>query len=78
MEKGQSNFSNKQESYKAANAQSLKRIQSLKSELLEESNKAKKIHKDYSCHLEEMKTVFHELLDKFHDIRFCVAMNYYK
>jgi len=69
LEKGQSNFSNKQESYKAANAQSLKRIQSLKSELLEESNKAKKIHKDYSCHLDEMKTVFHELLEKFHDIR---------
>ena len=75
MEKEQSNFSNKQESYKAANTQSLKRIQSLKSELLEESNKAKKIHKDYSCHLDEMKTVFNELLEKFHDIRYCVAMN---
>jgi len=69
LEKGQSNFSNKQESYKAANSKSLKRIQSLKSELLEESNKVKKIHKDYSCHLDEMKTVFHELLDKFRDIR---------
>jgi len=69
LEKEQSNFSNKQESYKAANTQSLKRIQSLKSELLEEANKAKKIHKDYSCHLDEMRTVFHELLEKFHDIR---------
>merc|ERR1711872_407400 len=58
LEKEQSNFSNKQESYKAANTQSLKRIQSLKSELLEEANKAKKIHKDYSCHLDEMRTVF--------------------
>jgi len=69
LEQGQCNFSNKEASYKSANQQSLKRVQHLKSELLEESNKAKKIHKDYSSHLDEMRTVFHELLEKFHDIR---------
>jgi len=69
LEQEQKNFSNKEASYKAANQQSLKKVQTLKCELLEESNKTKRFQKDYNCHLEEMKTVFQELLDKFHDIR---------